>query len=71
MDTLTHDETTAAPIGTPVGDAVAVIDAALAEILNRELVSTAEVADLLLDVRSILATAEVEAEAEIDAPAVV
>lgn len=37
-----------------VTDALAVIDKALAEMLSRELVSTGEVADLLLDVRSLL-----------------
>jgi hypothetical protein len=35
-------------------DALAVIDKALAEMLRRELVSTGEVADLLLDVRTLL-----------------
>ena len=38
-----------------VADALAVIDRGLSEMLHRELVSTGEVADLLLDVRSILA----------------
>jgi len=38
-----------------VADALAVIDRGLSEMLHRELVSTDEVADLLLDVRSILA----------------
>lgn len=37
-----------------IGEALAIIDSALGEMLNRELVSTSEVADLLLDVRSIL-----------------
>jgi len=36
--------------------ALSVIDKALAEMLNRELVSTDEVADLLLDVRVLLTT---------------
>ncbi len=35
-------------------EALAVIDKALADMLRRELVSTGEVADLLLDVRSLL-----------------
>ena len=35
-------------------EALTVIDKALAEMLNRELVSTDEVADLLLDVRVLL-----------------
>jgi hypothetical protein len=44
-------ETTEATI---IADALAVIDKGLAEMLHRELVSTDEVADLLLDVRSLL-----------------
>jgi hypothetical protein len=41
---------------TVIADALAVIDKGLAEMLHRELVSTGEVADLLLDVRSLLVT---------------
>jgi hypothetical protein len=41
-------------------EALAIIDRGLADMLHRELVSTDEVADLLLDVRSLLA-AEVPA----------
>lgn len=41
---------------TVIADALAVIDRGLADMLHRELVSTDEVADLLLDVRSLLAT---------------
>jgi hypothetical protein len=37
-----------------ITDALTVIDEALAKMLNRELVSTEEVADLLLDVRVLL-----------------
>ncbi|MEY2779234.1 MAG: hypothetical protein RL623_414 [Actinomycetota bacterium] len=37
-----------------ISEALTVIDKALAEMLNRELVSTEEVADLLLDVRVLL-----------------
>jgi hypothetical protein len=37
-----------------ISDALAVIDRSLAQLFNRELVSTDEVADLLLDVRSLL-----------------
>ena len=40
-----------------ISEALSVIDKALADMLNRELVSTGEVADLLLDVRSLLITA--------------
>jgi hypothetical protein len=37
-----------------IAEALAVIDRGLADMLHRELVSTDEVADLLLDVRTIL-----------------
>lgn len=40
--------------GAVVDEAVAVIDAALAQMMQRELVSATEVADLLLDVRTLL-----------------
>lgn len=39
-----------------ITEALAIIDRGLGEMLNRELVSTGEVADLLLDVRSLLST---------------
>jgi len=39
-----------------INEALEVIDGALAKMLSRELVSTGEVADLLLDVRSLLTT---------------
>ncbi len=39
--------------------ALAIIDKALSEMLHRELVSTNEVADLLLDLRSLLAPSPV------------
>ncbi len=38
-------------------EALAIVDKALAEMLRRELVSSGEVADLLLDLRSILTAA--------------
>jgi hypothetical protein len=37
-----------------ITEALSVIDRALGEMMNRELVSTGEVADVLLDVRSLL-----------------
>ena len=37
-----------------IAEALAIIDRGLGEMLHRELVSTGEVADLLLDVRSLL-----------------
>jgi hypothetical protein len=45
-----------------IAEALAVIDKGLAEMLHRELVSTNEVADLLLDVRTLLASPEPEPE---------
>jgi hypothetical protein len=37
-----------------INEALAIIDRSLADLLNRELVSSDEVADLLLDVRTLL-----------------
>lgn len=45
-----------------IAEALAVIDRGLGDMVHRELVSTDEVADLLLDVRSLLAGAEPAAE---------
>jgi hypothetical protein len=45
-----------------IAEAIAVIDQALAQIMRRELVSTNEVADVLLDVRSALMTPSPEHE---------
>ena len=42
-----------------IADALVIIDRALGEMLSRELVSTGEVADLLLDVRSLLTASPV------------
>ena len=39
-----------------VAEAVSVIDGALAQMMQRDLVSSGEVADLLLDLRSLLTT---------------
>ncbi len=57
-------ERTMTDTGEPriIAEALAVIDKGLAEMLHRELVSTDEVADLLLDVRTLLATPEAEPE---------
>ena len=43
-----------------VADAVELIDSNLKDLQGRELVSAAEVADLLLDLRMLLAAAQVE-----------
>lgn len=40
--------------GVQLDDALAVIDRGLSEMMRRDLVATSEVADLLLDLRSIL-----------------
>ena len=60
MDTI--DRPIPQKIVVPVGErdvileALAIIDKSLGELMRRELVSTSEVTDLLLDVRSLLAT---------------
>jgi hypothetical protein len=41
-----------------ISEALSIIDKGLGDMLHRELVSTDEVADLLLDVRMVLATTE-------------
>jgi len=47
-----------------ISQALAIIDRHLGTLHSRELVSTAEVSDLLLDMRSVLAAAELELELE-------
>ena len=49
-DTMTETQ----ELDATIAEALSIIDGALGEMLNRELVSTSEVADLLLDVRTIL-----------------
>ncbi|MBU6201478.1 MAG: hypothetical protein KJS90_05705 [Acidobacteria bacterium] len=46
-----------------VAEAIAVIDRALAEMLRRELVSSGEVSDLLLDLRLLLTADEISTTA--------
>lgn len=46
-----------------IREALGVIDEALAQMLSRELVSSGEVADLLLDVRTLLTTSAAAATA--------
>jgi hypothetical protein len=48
-----------------ITEALSVIDGALAKMMQRELVSTGEVADLLLDVRTLLTTEHGELVEEI------
>lgn len=56
MPTLEAPDVDPAP--AVVTEAVRVIDAALAQMMQRELVSSGEVADLLLDVRMLLTAAD-------------
>jgi len=46
-----------------IDEALSVIDGALAKMMQRDLVSTGEVADLLLDVRTLLTDSHVAADA--------
>jgi hypothetical protein len=59
MDTLiaevTQDEGHEGPARDVIAEALAVIDKSLGTLVRRELVSSSEITDLLLDVRSILA----------------
>jgi hypothetical protein len=45
-----------------IAEALAIIDRGLSEMLHRELISTDEVSDLLLDVRTLLAHSDTEVE---------
>ena len=47
-----------------IAQALQIIDRSLGTLHQRELVSTSEVSDLLLDVRSVLAAAELELDLE-------
>lgn len=40
-----------------IHEALSIIDSALSDLVKRELVSTAEVSDMLLDIRNLLTTA--------------
>ena len=55
---MTDEQTVAEAPGNEavINEALGVIDDALARMMQRELVSTGEVADLLLDVRMLLTT---------------
>lgn len=52
-------ESTTIETMSPADEAVVIIDRALSEMLHRELISTSEVADLLLDLRSLLVAEKV------------
>jgi hypothetical protein len=56
-DSSTHDAV--------INEALSVIDGALAKMLRRDLVSTGEVADLLLDVRMLLTDTHYQAPAAV------
>lgn len=62
--TGTEDVTTDTTEGDSkvIDEAVRLIDSGLSDLLHRELVSTDEVSDLLLDVRMLLMAAEMQAE---------
>ena len=49
-----------------ISEALAVIDKGLGDLLHRELVSTNEVADLLLDVRTLLSSPTPDRDADDD-----
>lgn len=62
--------TTPASDTNVIDEALRLIDRALSELMHRELVSTDEVSDLLLDVRMLLTAAELAADVEpfVEAP---
>jgi hypothetical protein len=49
-----------------INEALSVIDGALAKMLRRDLVSTGEVADLLLDVRTLLTDTHAQASTPVE-----
>ncbi len=53
---------------TVIDEALRLIDTGLSDLMHRELVSTDEVSDLLLDVRMLLTAAEMAAEPLVEAP---
>lgn len=66
QDVITAPEPAKAIDESVIEEAVRLIDGGLSDLLYRELVSTDEVSDLLLDVRMLLTT--VEASPRIDEP---
>jgi hypothetical protein len=52
-----------------ISEAVSVIDKALGQMMSRELVSSGEVTDVLLDVRSLLTMSVVKEHETVGAPA--
>ena len=51
-----------------IDEALRLIDGGLSDLMHRELVSTDEISDLLLDVRMLLTAAEMAAEPLVEAP---
>jgi hypothetical protein len=63
---MVGDVTETRALDEVINEALAVIDKGLGDLLHRELVSTNEVADLLLDVRTLLASPSPGREADDD-----
>jgi len=63
---MVGDVTETRALDEAINEALAVIDKGLGDLLHRELVSTNEVADLLLDVRTLLAAPSPGREANDD-----
>ena len=64
MAGMVGDVTETRALDEVINEALAIIDKGLGDLLHRELVSTNEVADLLLDVRTLLATPNSGREAD-------
>ena len=64
MAGMVGDVTETRALDEVINEALAIIDKGLGDLLHRELVSTNEVADLLLDVRTLLATPNPGREAD-------
>jgi hypothetical protein len=64
MTGMVGDVTETRALDEVINEALAIIDKGLGDLLHRELVSTNEVADLLLDVRTLLATPHPGREAD-------
>lgn len=64
MDTMVESSTTvvdSTSVGVPeIGGALKLVDKAIADISGRDLVSSSEMTDLLLDIRLYLMTAETQ-----------
>jgi hypothetical protein len=63
---MVDDVTETRALDEVISEALAVIDKGLGDLLHRELVSTNEVADLLLDVRTLLSSPSPDRETDED-----